>query len=139
MAEQRHVIKDGDDWVVRKPGAGRAHVSALSEADPHAAEILRNTGGERIAHGVDGKIRSKGHDRSGQRSESAEGQRATSTKAWRSENGARFNAEALPSSHSGQRAGFEAPPRAGLFSTAIWHGLGDSGWDTLDLGLGGRS
>jgi hypothetical protein len=62
MAEQRHVTKDGDDWVVRKPGAERvsARLDTQREADQRAAEILRNAGGgERITHGVDGKIRSK--------------------------------------------------------------------------------
>jgi Uncharacterized protein conserved in bacteria (DUF2188) len=62
MAEQRHVVKDGDDWVVRKPGAERAsaRLDTQREADQRAAEILRNAGGgERITHGVDGKIRSK--------------------------------------------------------------------------------
>ena len=62
MAEQRHVVKDGDDWVVRKPGAERAsvRVDTQREADQRAAEILRNVGGgERVTHGVDGKIRSK--------------------------------------------------------------------------------
>ena len=62
MAEQRHVVKDGDDWVVRKPGAERAsaRLDTQREADQRAAEILRNVGGgERITHGVDGKIRSK--------------------------------------------------------------------------------
>jgi hypothetical protein len=62
MTEQRHVVKDGDDWVVRKPGADRAsaRLDTQREADQRAAEILRNAGGgERITHGVDGKIRSK--------------------------------------------------------------------------------
>ena len=62
MAEQRHVVKDGDDWVVRKPGAERAsaRLDTQRAADQRAAEILRNAGGgERITHGVDGKIRSK--------------------------------------------------------------------------------
>jgi hypothetical protein len=62
MAEQRHVVKDGDDWVVRKPGAERvsARLDTQREADQRAAEILRNVGGgERITHGVDGRIRSK--------------------------------------------------------------------------------
>ena len=62
MAEQRHVVKDGDDWVVRKPGADRAsaRLRTQREADRRAAEILRNAGGgERVTHGVDGKIRSK--------------------------------------------------------------------------------
>ncbi|MDQ5821105.1 MAG: DUF2188 domain-containing protein [Actinomycetota bacterium] len=62
MAEQRHVVKDGDDWIVKKPGADRASArrDTQREADQRAAEILRNAGGgERITHGVDGKIRSK--------------------------------------------------------------------------------
>jgi hypothetical protein len=70
MAEQRHVVKDGDDWVVRKPGAERAsaRLDTQREADKRAADILRNVGGgERVTHGVDGRIRSKdtiapGHD-----------------------------------------------------------------------------
>jgi len=62
MAEQRHVVKDGDDWVARKPEAERvsARLDTQREADQRAAEILRNAGGgERVTHGVDGKIRSK--------------------------------------------------------------------------------
>jgi hypothetical protein len=62
MAEQRHVVKDGDDWVVRKTGAERAsaRLDTQRKADQRAAEILRNVGGgERVTHGVDGKIRSK--------------------------------------------------------------------------------
>jgi hypothetical protein len=62
MSEQRQVVKDGDDWVVRKPGAERAsaRLGTQREADQRAAEILRNVGGgERVTHGVDGRIRSK--------------------------------------------------------------------------------
>jgi len=70
MTEQRHVVKDGDDWVVKKPGAERvsSRHDTQREADQRAAEILRKAGGgERITHGVDGRIRSKdtippGHD-----------------------------------------------------------------------------
>lgn len=60
--EQRHVVRDGDDWVVRKPGADRASSrhDTQREADRRAADILRNLGGgERVTHGRDGKIRSK--------------------------------------------------------------------------------
>jgi hypothetical protein len=44
MAEQRHVVKDGDDWVVKKPGAERvsSRHDTQREADQRAAEILRN-------------------------------------------------------------------------------------------------
>ena len=59
---ERHVIKDGDKWVVTKPGAKRASSvhGTQREAARHAAEILRNTGGgERVTHGRDGRIRSK--------------------------------------------------------------------------------
>jgi hypothetical protein len=62
MSEQRHVVKDGDDWVVKKPGATRASSrhDTQREADQRAGEILRNAGGgERVTHGRDGKIRSK--------------------------------------------------------------------------------
>ncbi len=70
MTEQRHVVKDGDDWVVKKPGAERvsSRHDTQREADQRAAEILRKAGGgERVTHGVDGRIRSKdtiapGHD-----------------------------------------------------------------------------
>lgn len=62
MAERRHVVKEGDKWAVKKPGAERA--SSLHEtqrqADQRAAEILRNAGGgERVTHGLDGRIRGK--------------------------------------------------------------------------------
>lgn len=60
--EQRHVVRDDDDWVVKKPGAERvsSRHDTQREADQRAAEILRNTGGgERITHGRDGRIRSK--------------------------------------------------------------------------------
>ena len=62
MSNERHVVKDGDDWAVKKPGAERASSrhDTQREADQRAADILRNIGGgERITHGVDGKIRSK--------------------------------------------------------------------------------
>lgn len=62
MTEQRHVVKDGDDWVVRKPGAERvsSRHDTQREADRRAAELIGNAGGgERITHGVDGRIRSK--------------------------------------------------------------------------------
>jgi hypothetical protein len=70
MTEQRHVVKDGDDWVVKKPGAERvsSRHDTQREAEQRAAEILHNAGGgERITHSVDGRIRSKdtippGHD-----------------------------------------------------------------------------
>jgi hypothetical protein len=60
--EQRWVFPDGDDWVVRKPGADRASSrhGTQREADQRAAEILRNAGGgERVTQGRDGLIRSK--------------------------------------------------------------------------------
>lgn len=60
--EQRHVVRDDDDWVVKKPGAERvsSRHDTQREADQRAAEILRNAGGgERLTHGRDGKIRSK--------------------------------------------------------------------------------
>jgi hypothetical protein len=60
--EQRHVVKQGDEWVVKKPGAERisSRHETQREADQRAAEILRNAGGgERLTHGRDGKIRSK--------------------------------------------------------------------------------
>jgi Uncharacterized protein conserved in bacteria (DUF2188) len=62
MAEQRHVVKDGHDWVVKKPGASRASSRHDTQrgADQRAAEILSNVGGgERVTHGRDGRIRSK--------------------------------------------------------------------------------
>jgi hypothetical protein len=70
MTEQRHVVRSGDGWVVKKLDAKRAssHHDTQREADRRAAEILRNLGGgERITHRVDGRIRSKdtippGHD-----------------------------------------------------------------------------
>lgn len=60
--EERWVVQDGDDWVVRKPGADRASSrhDTQQQADRRAAEILQNAGGgERITQGRDGKIRSK--------------------------------------------------------------------------------
>lgn len=60
--EQRHVVRDEDSWVVKKPGAERvsSRHDTQREADQRAAEILRNAGGgERLTHGRDGKIRSK--------------------------------------------------------------------------------
>jgi hypothetical protein len=62
MSERRDVVKRGDQWVVTKPGAGRASSSHDTQrgADQRAAEILRNVGGgERVTHGLDGRIRSK--------------------------------------------------------------------------------
>lgn len=60
--ELRHVVRDGDDWVVRKPGEERASSrhDTQREAGRRAAEILQNLGGgERVTHGRDGRIRSK--------------------------------------------------------------------------------
>jgi hypothetical protein len=60
--EQRHVVRDGDEWVVKRPGASRASSrhDTQGAADQRAAEILRNAGGgERVTHGRDGRIRSK--------------------------------------------------------------------------------
>jgi hypothetical protein len=62
MTEQRWVVKDGDDWVVRKPNAERvsSRHGTQRQADDRAAEILQNLGGgERITQGRDGQIRSK--------------------------------------------------------------------------------
>jgi hypothetical protein len=62
MAEQRHVVKVGDKWAIKKPGADRASSlhDTQRQADQRAAEILRKAGGgERVTHGVDGRIRSK--------------------------------------------------------------------------------
>jgi hypothetical protein len=59
---QRHVVRDGKKWVVKKPGAERASSrhDTQHEADQRAADILRNAGGgERVTHGRDGRIRSK--------------------------------------------------------------------------------
>lgn len=46
--EQRWVVQDGDDWVVRKPGSDRASSrhDTQKEADKRAAQILANVGGE---------------------------------------------------------------------------------------------
>ncbi len=68
--QQRWVVQDGDDWVVRRPGAERASSrhDTQHEANERTAEILRNAGGgERVTQGRDGRIRSKdtippGHD-----------------------------------------------------------------------------
>jgi hypothetical protein len=60
--EQRWVVPDGDEWVVRKPGADRASSrhNTQREADRRAADILKNAGGgERVTQGRDGRIRSK--------------------------------------------------------------------------------
>jgi hypothetical protein len=61
--ETRHVNRNPTGgWAVSKPGASRAsaNLPTQAEADQRAAEILRNAGGgERITHGVDGRIRSK--------------------------------------------------------------------------------
>lgn len=60
--EQRHVVRDGNDWVVKKPDAERASSrhDTQREADQRAAEILQNLGGgERITHNREGRIRSK--------------------------------------------------------------------------------
>lgn len=60
--EQRHVVRDGKDWVVKKPGAERvsSRHETQRQADERAGEILRNAGGgERVTHGRDGRIRSK--------------------------------------------------------------------------------
>jgi hypothetical protein len=71
VPEERHVVRNPDGgWDVKKPGAERAssHHDTQHQADQRAAEILSNRGGgERITHGVDGRIRSKdtispGHD-----------------------------------------------------------------------------
>lgn len=64
--EQRHVVRDGDDWVVKKPGADRARSrdDTQREADRRAAEILQNLGGgERISHGTDGRIAARTRSR----------------------------------------------------------------------------
>ena len=60
--ERRHVVRDGEEWVVRKPGADRASSrhDTQRDADRRAADILGNLGGgERITHRRDGRIRSK--------------------------------------------------------------------------------
>jgi hypothetical protein len=60
--EKRHVVREGSDWVVKKPDAERASSrhETQREADQRAAEILRNLGGgERITHNRQGRIRSK--------------------------------------------------------------------------------
>jgi hypothetical protein len=62
MSEQRWVVRDGNEWVVRKPGSERVSSRHLTqrEANERAAEILRNVGGgERITQGLNGQIRSK--------------------------------------------------------------------------------
>jgi hypothetical protein len=56
------LVRDGDDWVVQKPGAERvsSRHDTQRQADERAAEILQNAGGgERVTHGRDGKIRGK--------------------------------------------------------------------------------
>lgn len=59
----RHVVRNpAGGWDVKKPGASRAsaHLPTQAQADQRAAEILRGVGGgERITHGVNGRIRSK--------------------------------------------------------------------------------
>jgi hypothetical protein len=60
--EQRWVVRDGDGWSAKKPGAQRAssHHGRQSDANERAAEILANLGGgERVTQGRDGRICSK--------------------------------------------------------------------------------
>jgi len=61
-AEQRWVVQEDGDWVVKKPHARRASSRhpTQREANQRAAEILTNLGGgERVTQGRDGRIRSK--------------------------------------------------------------------------------
>ena len=62
MPEQRHVIKHGDRWAVKKPGSPRVSSQHRTQeaAEKRAAQILRRAGGgERVVHGEDGRVRSK--------------------------------------------------------------------------------
>jgi len=68
MSEKdRHVVPQGSDWAVKKPGAERASdiLPTQGQAIERAREIAKQTGGEVVIHGRDGKIRDKdsyGHD-----------------------------------------------------------------------------
>jgi hypothetical protein len=62
MGEQRHVVKDGDEWKVVKPGADRASSRHDTQADAErrAKEIVGNAGGgEVVIHDRKGRIRDK--------------------------------------------------------------------------------
>lgn len=57
---QRHVVRDGDVWSVKKPGSDRASSRHRTQAEAEAAakRIMRNQGGgEVVIHGQDGRIR----------------------------------------------------------------------------------
>jgi hypothetical protein len=72
--EQRHVVHDGEDWVVKKPGAERvsSRHDTQRDADRRAAEILENLGGgERVTHNRQREDREQGHDPPDTRSEPA--------------------------------------------------------------------
>ncbi|HEV8700961.1 MAG TPA: DUF2188 domain-containing protein [Candidatus Polarisedimenticolia bacterium] len=59
--KERHVVRRGADWVVKKPHAER--VSSIHDtqrdAIDRAREIAERTGGEVVIHNQHGKIRDK--------------------------------------------------------------------------------
>ncbi|MFI7123783.1 DUF2188 domain-containing protein [Amycolatopsis sp. NPDC049868] len=63
MSEKnRHVVPNPKGgWDVKKPGSDRAsaHRNTQREATDRARAITKNTGGETVIHGKDGRIRDK--------------------------------------------------------------------------------
>jgi Uncharacterized protein conserved in bacteria (DUF2188) len=62
MPERRDVVKHPDGWAVTKPGSSRASAVERTQVDANrrAAEILTKAGGgERVTHGLNGRIISK--------------------------------------------------------------------------------
>lgn len=60
MATRRHVVKNGDQWSVKAPGAKRAssNHSTQAAAIDAARGIVRNAGGGEVTiHRPDGRIR----------------------------------------------------------------------------------
>lgn len=59
-SNDRYVVKDGDDWAVKKPGAKRASVKfdTQREAEQFAKQTVRNLGGGEVRiQGKDGRWR----------------------------------------------------------------------------------
>jgi len=74
MGKKDYHVTQRDDgkWQVKREGADRSASvhDTQRQADKRAGELAKETGGERVTHGRDGKIRSKdsfGNDPSSRR------------------------------------------------------------------------
>ena len=59
MANDRHVVKNGNGWAVKSGGRKESNHRTQANAEDSAIRTAKRVGADVVVHGTDGKIRSK--------------------------------------------------------------------------------